>query len=244
MGLNVESMLKYMKIPSYTNEEILELEVTDVLVRSKDDNILYYKPEGSPDFIALDTGQKLTPAGFGLGDAGTYLESFETNLGDWTTENAEIVRTQFTTPSSNTGPNVAFDGSFYVYFETSGSPSVEVFLATSAYKKLTTVNFACHMNGAAIADLVLQAQPSRNVDVWEDLLTISTQAQTTTNKAGITFVKTGAATQPTEGSPWSEYSVTIPPSQLAETIRFKMTYGGTFTGDIALDQIEIISVES
>ena len=55
----------------------------------------------------------------------TYTSSFESDFDGWTT--STFLRGASGTPSSSTGPSSAYDGSYYVYAETSSSnsPGVE-----------------------------------------------------------------------------------------------------------------------
>lgn len=110
-----------------------------------------------------------------------YEESFESGFGDWTqsTDDAfDWTQNSGTTGSSNTGANAAFDGTYYIYTESSGNFNNDTYLDASfdfsslSYPYLT---FYYHMYGSSMGSL--------HVDIWdgtwnEDVFVLEGQQQT------------------------------------------------------------------
>ena len=130
----------------------------------------------------------------------------------------------FGTGSSNTGPAAGNSGDFYVYLETSssGSPAEALlppFDLTSVFNP--QVKFFYHKYGATQGDLSVEVSTDGKV-TWTTLKTISGQTQ---------FADT---------DPYIEDSVSLVGNATAETwIRFVGSYGGSFTGDMAIDDIYV-----
>ncbi|CAM1344091.1 M36 family metallopeptidase [Tenacibaculum amylolyticum] len=111
-----------------------------------------------------------------------YSESFETNLGDWknTTsgDNIDFTRNSGGTPSNNTGPSAAADGSTYVYVEASGGnhPNKRALLNSPCFNftNLTspTLTFKYHMFGQYINTLTVEAR-TNNDGAWTSVFTQS-----------------------------------------------------------------------
>lgn len=247
MGANAFLYTFDKKYPVFTREKLTDpvLDLFDTIVKVEGSDILYHRPQGSPSFIPLDTSLlPLGKQGQGFGVPGIQSTNFEDQTyGIWVPSNESIQPiTNGGTPSTATGPTTGEGGGFYTYYEVSGAPDLQVTLTTGDYAKLTQVDFSTHMFGVNIGSLIIEVQPDALVDSWVEMLSINGQAQTASSSNGSTFIKTGAATQTSNASPWSNYSVTIPAAQDAERIRFRMTYGGSFNGDISLDNISITSI--
>ena len=109
-----------------------------------------------------------------------YNESFENTFGLWvneTIDNMDWTNWSGATPSNNTGPSAASDGSFYAYMEASNPnyPSRSAIL-TGPCLDLTSLTypeiiFDYHMYGANTGSLVLQA--STDGQSWTSLWSLS-----------------------------------------------------------------------
>ena len=89
-----------------------------------------------------------------------YTEGFENTLGAWTQSSADDIDWTVDangTPSSNTGPASASQGSYYIYVEASGNgtgyPNKRAIITSPCYdlsgESAATFTFKYHMNGAA-----------------------------------------------------------------------------------------------
>lgn len=90
-----------------------------------------------------------------------YEESFESGFGYWTQsingveDDIDWTRTNTTTPSGNTGPNSAQDGSYYIFTEASGNSNTTAELISPCIDLSTTTNprltFFYHMRGSSLS---------------------------------------------------------------------------------------------
>ena len=160
-----------------------------------------------------------------------YSESFETNLGAWTqltNDNLNWRRDSGGTPSSNTGPSNAADGTFYLYIESSSngtgypnkvatieSPCIDLSSLTSA-----ALNFDYHMYGSAMGTLEVLV----SVDEGNTYSTL--------------WSKTG-----NQGNTWNQAEVSLD-TYIGGVIQlqFKGTTGSSYTSDITIDHVEITSL--
>lgn len=131
------------------------------------------------------------------------------------------------TPSSGTGPNAAFSGTNYFYTEASGAAAgTSIATLTGPQFDLSgltnpSVQFYYHMFGDQIGDLILEV---------EDF-----------SGAGWTAVKTiSGAQQTAQGDAWLLQIVNLG-AYAGQTvqIRFRAISGGSFEGDIALDDVTV-----
>lgn len=123
-----------------------------------------------------------------------FSESFEAGLGLWkdaaTGDDLNFTRNSGGTPSSNTGPTAASDGSYYVYVEASGSayPSKRAILNSPClnFGSLTKpeLKFNYHMYGTAIASLTVEARTD-NTGTWTSVFTKSGDQGNTWNQATV-----------------------------------------------------------
>jgi hypothetical protein len=156
-----------------------------------------------------------------------YNESYENTLGDWIQDGDDdfdwTVKSG-TTPSSNTGPSAANNGTYYVYMESSAPNfSTKNARLTSPCFDLTavfnpTINFDYHMYGAAaMGELNLQA--SADGVSWTTIW----------NKSG------------NQGNAWASESIDLSAyaSNSAVKFRFNGTTGTTWQGDMAIDALSI-----
>ena len=119
---------------------------------------------------ADNTNHQICPP---VGSIVVATSSFETNLDGWT--DTSFLRKSGNTPSSNTGPSAAADGSFYVYAETS-SPNdngavFDLEKAFPAVQELYGVAFQYHMYGTSMGSAVLES--SATGTSWDSLWTKS-----------------------------------------------------------------------
>lgn len=163
-----------------------------------------------------------------------YQESFESSFGDWsqsTSDDIDFSRNSGTTPSNNTGPNGAPDGTFYAYVEASGNgtgfPNKKAILNSPCFdlSSITSpkLSFQYHMLGSAIASLTVEAR-TNNTGNWSTI-----------------FSQSG-----TQGSNWNLADVDLSSytNETSVQIRFNIITGSGSEGwqsDIAIDTISISS---
>ncbi|CAM3822165.1 MULTISPECIES: M4 family metallopeptidase [Flavobacterium] len=155
-----------------------------------------------------------------------YAEGFENTLGAWAQgsgDDFDWAVNSNGTPSSNTGPSSASQGSYYVYVEASSPnyPSKSTILNSPCFNltgaSAATFTFKYHMYGAAgMGGLKLQA--STNGTTWADV-----------------WSKTGD-----QGNSWLSASVDLA-SYAGNTVRLRFvgTTGSTWQGDIAVDDVAL-----
>lgn len=189
--------------------------------------------------IALDKIQLTSGSGNGGGgnnDCTTtvsnfpYAESFESNFGSWTQSNADdlnFTRRSGSTPSSNTGPTGANEGSTYIYVEASNPnfPSKTATLVSPCFNIASldnpTLTFDYHMYGSQINNLRAE---------------VSTDAGNTWTQV---FSKSGD-----QGNNWFTESINLNAYKSEQTlVRFTVTTGANssngWQSDIALDHIQV-----
>ncbi len=162
-----------------------------------------------------------------------FSESFETNLGQWsnatTGDDIDWTRDANGTPSSNTGPSSAADGSFYVYVEASGNgtgfPNKRAILNSPClnFSGLTSprLTFQYHMFGSAINSLNVEARTDNTGD-WTSI-----------------FSRNGA-----QGNNWNAADVDLAAyaGNASVQLRFNVltgTGGSGWQSDIAIDAVSI-----
>ncbi len=163
------------------------------------------------------------------GIAAPYNESFESGLGAWTQDAGDDLnwtRDANGTPSRNTGPSSAADGTFYLFVEASGngtgypnkrailnSPCFDLGAATAA-----TFSFEYHMFGANdFGSLDLEASNDEGVtwtSIWNRTGNQGNSWQTATVDLGA-YVGTGVQ------------------------LRFNRLTGGTWRADAAIDNVAL-----
>ncbi|NPA42416.1 MAG: hypothetical protein GXO27_00080 [Chlorobi bacterium] len=128
------------------------------------------------------------------------------------------------TPSSETGPDGAYDGNIYAYTEASGSsPGDEAYLysplldpGSAPYLK---VSFYYHMHGDDIGTLFMEYYDGTS---WQSV-----------------WYKSGPQ-QEFSDDPWLKAEIYLPSTALR--IRFRAVRGDGYLGDIAVDYVEIDTV--
>ena len=159
-----------------------------------------------------------------------YTESFELGLGSWAQANNDDFNWSIgsnTTPSDNTGPNSAFNGTFYLFTEASSpnSPNKKARLVSSSFDFSNLpdpeISFRYHMRGANMGTLQLE---------------VSTDGTTWTS----VFSKSGD-----QGNNWVIETVDLSSYQVANVkLRFTGTTGNDFTSDMAIDFIQVRSASA
>lgn len=186
--------------------------------------------------MAVDNISLSTTGGGGGGGGCTggisslpYSEGFESSFGLWTQDSADDFdwsRRSGGTPSSNTGPSAAAEGSTYAYMESSSpnysnktailnSPCMDLSGETSVF-----FNFQYHMYGAtAMGNLVLQARTGGGAwtNVWSE--------------------------SGNQGNAWLSANVDLSAYAGDDNVelRFFGTTGTTWQGDMAIDDLSLTS---
>ena len=160
-----------------------------------------------------------------------YSESFESGFGDWeqaTGDDFDWTRISGSTPSNDTGPPSADDGSFYLFTEASfkNNPLKSVLLNSPCFdltgQSNASLSFSYHMSGVGMGTL--------DLDVSDD------NGATWTTE----FTESGD-----QGSRWLTTTVDLS-SYTGNVIQIRFTgeTGPAFTSDMAIDDISIISTST
>ena len=160
-----------------------------------------------------DLSSESTPGGFWNGsddDSSGY---------GWEIEDGE-------TTSSSTGPSAAYNGSYYIYCETSSGGSNKTFILESDTFSATstTMSFYYHMYGATIGDLYVDESTNGGTS-WNTILTISGYQQTDELDSWV---------QVTSGI--GSFSAI---SSSTNKLRIRYDSGSSYTGDAAVDNIVV-----
>lgn len=158
-----------------------------------------------------------------------YSEGFENTFGAWTQSTADDINwstTSGTTPSSNTGPSSATEGSYYAFVEASGNgtgyPTKQAILNSPCFdlsgETQATFAFSYHMYGAA------------------DMGSIALEAS---NDDGATWTSLWSETG-NKGNSWQTASVDLA-AYVGGTVqlRFNRVTGATWQADIAIDGVSL-----
>jgi len=171
----------------------------------------------------IDECLNLGPAGLFVTDLANAGNGFDHWTGDVdrslnnSTPGTWALRTG-TTPSSNTGPSSAGNGSYYVYTEvSSGANANTITMETWYFANLTNIAFLYNMNGVDMGTLDLDYYDGQT---WSNLWTISGN----------------------QGNTWKEVTLDNLEPLTIRKVRFQH-YGATgYRGDAALDNIRITSI--
>ncbi|NNL31599.1 MAG: T9SS type A sorting domain-containing protein [Flavobacteriaceae bacterium] len=105
-----------------------------------------------------------------------YAESFETGLGDWTqdgSDNFDWTRNSGGTPTNNTGPSSASDGTWYLFTEASGRSGQTAIINSPCFdltnKSSASFSFDRHLYGNQIGTLTLQVSTDDGSN-WTNLV--------------------------------------------------------------------------
>ncbi|WP_096085974.1 hypothetical protein [Agaribacterium haliotis] len=154
-----------------------------------------------------------------------FSQSFESGLANWRNSGEyNMLRRSGSTPSSNTGPSTAQNGTYYMFLETSSGSAFDagdtallespVFDASSA-----SVSFAYSMYGSDTGKLAVDVLAAGQ---WQELWSREGQ-------------------QHSSGS-WS--SATVPINVAGNVkIRFRASGAGGYRGDIAIDNVRVENAE-
>jgi RHS repeat-associated protein len=147
-------------------------------------------------------------------------ESFEVGLGGWIQETGDTMdwtRRTGSTPSAATGPAAAFNGSYYMFTESSGFNNKTAQFTSPTYNITSNLNFNFnyHMYGATMGSLTLQVSTNGGSG-WSQLWTASGD----------------------KGNVWLSASVGLSAYLNNEVlIRFVGVTGSSYTSDISIDNI-------
>ncbi|WP_299463175.1 IPT/TIG domain-containing protein [uncultured Microscilla sp.] len=154
-----------------------------------------------------------------------YAESFEAGLGKWIQaedDDMEWLRKNGKTPSDNTGPTAAADGSFYVYTEATGNFNKKAILTSALFNAKTVddplFSFKYHMYGGNMGSLSLEI--SSDGENWTTLWTKS-------GDQGDTWISDGVSLESYKNTPFA--------------LRFVGITGGGFMSDISIDHLQLLS---
>ncbi len=194
-------------------------------------SILITNNQGSPASMTVMINPEATPASGSNPTptptpiAGTSASvNFESGLNGWTQSSEDShdwTINSGTTPSNNTGPSSAIEGSNYAYLETSSAGGGAFNAGNNAIltsPKLQSdnyeVSFSYHMLGNAIGSIYVDAFVNEQwqEDIWS---------------------RSGA-----QGSSWLSTQVLTP--ELTTQVRIRAVAAGSWQGDIAIDDISII----
>lgn len=156
-----------------------------------------------------------------------YNESFESGSGSWVQvsgDDFDWTRRSGGTPSSNTGPTAAANGSFYMYTEASSPnyPSKTSIFMSPCFNlnglSNPTFNFKYHMYGStAMGSLSLQVSTDDG-----------------NNWSGSIWSRSS-----NQGNAWLDGSVSLAAYSGVIRLRFVGVTGSTWQGDMAIDQLNL-----
>ena len=155
-----------------------------------------------------------------------YNESFESGLGAWSQasgDDLDWARTNASTPSSNTGPTAANDGSYYLFVEASSPnyPSKTTILNGPCFdlsnRDVANFKFDYHMWGSAMGSLYLEASTDQGAN-WTVVTSFSGD----------------------QGNSWATEEVSLG-AYLNNTVqlRFRGVTGSSYTSDISIDNLSL-----
>ena len=162
------------------------------------------------------------------GIAVPYSESYETSIGAWTqvtNDDIDWTRNNGGTPSNNTGPSSASNGTSYVYVEASGN-------GTGFPNKRAILNSPClDLSGEIVANFSFDYHMFGATDGGRVDLEASTD--------GINWTSLWNA-QGNDGNQWNAVTVSLD-AYAGGTVqlRFNRITGGTWQSDVAIDNINL-----
>ncbi|GAA4114138.1 zinc-dependent metalloprotease family protein [Aquimarina addita] len=184
----------------------------------------------SSDFSSIITAST-TEAGAGCAggiSSYPYTEGFESGLGAWTQATDDDINWTIDsngTPSNNTGPSSATEGSFYAYIEASGNgtgyPTKNAILNSPCFDlsgtTQATFSFQYHMFGSAMGTLNLEASSDDGIS-WTSI-----------------WSETG-----NQGNSWFTETINLV-AYTGESLqlRFNGTTGTSWSGDMTVDDISL-----
>ena len=156
-----------------------------------------------------------------------YTEGFENTLGGWTQSTADDINWTIDangTPSSNTGPTSAAQGTYYIFVEASSPnyPSKRAILNSPCFdlgaESTASFNFQYHMYGASDMGSIALEASTDNGTSWTSI-----------------WSQTG-----NKGNSWQAASVDLG-AYVGGTVqlRFNRLVGSTWQADIAIDNVSL-----
>ena len=178
------------------------------------------------DVSLVEGGVVVTPCSGGI-TSYPYTEGFENTLGAWTQSTVDDINWTVDangTPSNNTGPSSAVQGSYYIYVEASGNatPSKQAIINSPCFdlsgQSSATFSFGYHMYGSSdMGSIVLEASVDNGV-TWESIWSESGNKGNTWLTTNVNLVDyVGGSVQ----------------------LRFNRVTGGTWQADIAIDNVSL-----
>ncbi|XLS28691.1 fibronectin type III domain-containing protein [Flavobacteriaceae bacterium M23B6Z8] len=184
--------------------------------------------------IASNTASVTTNGVGGSGCTGgiasfPYSESFESSLGSWTQaigDDLNWTRDSSGTPSNNTGPSNAADGTWYLFVEASGNgtgyPNKQAILNSPCFDLASasqaTFTFTYHMFGSSNSGTISLEASNDNGSSWTSLWSESGN----------------------KGDQWNNVSINLAAYVGGGVqLRFNRITGGTWQADVAIDDIAL-----
>ncbi len=164
-----------------------------------------------------------------------HQADFESGFDGWTQSSSDDIdwtRNSGGTPSSSTGPSVAYSGSYYIYTEASGNSNKKAILESPDFDLTGTINprftFFFHMHGG---------DTSNN---YMGTLTVSLSTDGGASYPTTLWTKSGWVQQQ-DVSSWIPVSVDLR-SYIGQTIKIKIEgkTSGDYRSDMAVDNITLI----
>jgi hypothetical protein len=183
------------------------------------------------DDIGLTDGVVTTPSCSGGITSYPYAQGFEGSIGDWSQSGADDLNWTVDangTPSNNTGPSTAVQGSSYIFVEASGNntgyPNKRAIITSPCYdlssQSSASISFNYHMFGS------------------NDMGSIALEASNDNGESWVTiWSETG-----NQGNQWLSQNIDLSAyTGNSVQLRFNRLTGGTWQADIAIDNINLSS---
>ncbi|WP_299115472.1 immunoglobulin-like domain-containing protein [uncultured Winogradskyella sp.] len=183
------------------------------------------------DDISVTEGTVTTPSCSGGITSYPYAQGFESGIGDWSQSSADDLNWTVDangTPSNNTGPSSAVQGSNYIFVEASGNntgyPNKRAIITSPCYdlssQSSATFSFNYHMFGSNDMGSIALEASNDNGASWATL-----------------WSETG-----NQGNQWLSQNIDLS-AYVGNSVqlRFNRLTGGTWQADIAIDNINLTS---
>nr|VFK41428.1 MAG: Collagen triple helix repeat-containing protein [Candidatus Kentron sp. TC] len=161
--------------------------------------------------------------------AAEHTVTFESGLGGWKsiedTSKYPWVPHSGRTPSYYTGPSGAYQGEYYLYLETSygNTPGKIAYLESPAFEEaISGMTFHYHMHGRQMGTLAVETFDGA---AWSAAWRINGQQHTGYSSA------------------WTRKRIDLA-GRTVRKIRFKGTTGSGYQGDMAIDQVTVVTGEA
>nr|VFJ93419.1 MAG: MAM domain-containing protein, meprin/A5/mu [Candidatus Kentron sp. LFY] len=156
-----------------------------------------------------------------------HTTGFEADLGGWTTVKDtsffDWARWTNNTPSGYTGPSRAYAGQYYLYLEASygNAPGRIAYVESPNFEEaISQVTFHYHMYGGHMGTLAVEAFDG---STWKQVWAISGRQHAS------------------HSSPWTRKQIDL--SGAIHKVRFKGMTGSGYRGDMAIDQVMVVTGE-